>query len=231
MTTYELFIGNFGSGKTELALNTALIAADKGLSVVLADLDIVNPYFRSSSKRRLLEGAGVKVIAPLYAGTGVDVPSVPAEFSRIFLGEYDLAVIDVGGDPTGAKVLGRYHKEFAAVKDRLNSNFVVNSARPMTSNAGDIVALFNDISLRARLDIKYLISNTNLAEQTTTHLVLEGYEIAKRAAKQLGIEVRWIAAKPDVAKALESMKEQEITSKLMHINIYMRPDWLSRGQV
>ena len=109
---YTVLIGNFGSGKTELALNLAMQAAAQG-STMLVDMDIINPYFKSSSKQEMLEAAGVRVVKPDYANTTMDVPTLPAEIYAPFDTRPDRAVFDIGGDPVGAAVLGLLREHFA----------------------------------------------------------------------------------------------------------------------
>ena len=79
-----IFCGNYGSGKTEIALNTALKLRSDGFKTALVDLDIVNPYFRSSEHGQMLAEHGIRLIAPTFAGTTVDVPALPAEVQTIF---------------------------------------------------------------------------------------------------------------------------------------------------
>ena len=219
--TQEVFIGNFGSGKTELALNFAVKSAAKGAKTVLCDLDIVNPYFLSSAQAQLLQSANVDLIKTAYAGTGVDVPAVPAEAVKIFSGDYDMAVIDVGGDPAGAKVLGRYHKEFHETRDTVNCNMVINTRRPMTATAAAIVSMCRQIEERARIKVNWLINNTNLAEETTPEIVLDGQKIIEEAGSALDIPVRCIAATQPVLAKLGCT-----ALPLWEVTIYMRPGWL-----
>ena len=129
--------GHYGSGKTEFSVNYALSLKKTCEKVFLVDLDIVNPYFRSNDARALLEDAGICVIAPAYAGTNVDIPVLPPEIMRIFEEEDAKIILDVGGDDDGAIALGRYKKYFDESGYELY--LVVNTRRPLTSNADEII--------------------------------------------------------------------------------------------
>ena len=128
---YLVLTGNYGSGKTEIALNIALESA-KRMKTTLVDLDIVNPYFRSSEKAEELREAGVRTLMPTYAMTTVDIPALPAEIQSVFEIPADRVIFDVGGDDTGAAALGRYYPSFAARRDRTEMILVVNCMRPLT---------------------------------------------------------------------------------------------------
>ena len=226
-TNYEILIGNYGSGKTELALNFALDATDMGQKTTLCDIDIVNPYFRSSALDDILVGKGIDVITTKFAGSGVDVPSLPAEFTRIFFGDYDCAVVDVGGDSVGARVLGRYLNDFISVRKSVNVNLVVNANRPLTSTVFSIISMYHSIKDAMRLDIDCLINNTNLAEETTAQTVIEGHTLIEEAGRKIQKPIRYITATKMVAKALS--KEKDYGQLIREVSTYMRPDWLKTG--
>lgn len=218
---FDIFTGNFGSGKTELALNFALKKAREGHRTVLADLDIVNPYFRSHTKAKQLQAAGVYVINSGIPGQAIDVPAVTPEASRLFTGEFEQVVLDVGGDPAGAKILGRYHSELAAFAGKLNCSFVANTARPFTRSADEILVMIEQIEQKARLKINGLINNTNLAEETTADVVRRGHDIVSEVAERSGIPIRYIAGTRNVLSGLAPT-----ICRFFEMEIFMRPDWL-----
>ena len=108
--------GNYGSGKTEIALHLAETFAEKE-KTTLVDLDIVNPYFRSGEKAEELRQKGVRVLMPTFAMTTVDIPALPAEIQSVFESDADRVIFDVGGDDTGAAALGRYYPSFMKIRD------------------------------------------------------------------------------------------------------------------
>ncbi|MDR2825473.1 MAG: hypothetical protein LBV76_01595 [Deltaproteobacteria bacterium] len=227
-TQYEILVGNYGSGKTEISLNLALEAAAKGYKTALVDLDIVNPYFRSSAKRSLLEEAGVRVIASAFANGPVDLPLVPAEVARAFTGEDDVVVIDVGGDPVGATALGRYAADFAKISSQVQTNFVLNANRPQTMTLPDIRAMFMMIEDRSRLKMKWLINNTNLAEESSGSILLAGQKLAEEAGSALNVPVRYITGYEPVLNDFRKLTEhnqQKVQGELKTIVTRLRPEW------
>ena len=213
-------IGHYGSGKTELSLNVALAAAKAGRRAALFDLDIVNPFFRSGEQRSLLESAGVTVVAPLFVNKTVEVPALPPEVLTAFTGAYDLAVLDVGGNPAGATALGRYHRELEAADKWVRC--VVNTCRPFTAAAEDIAAMARQMEERGRVKIDALIHNTNLAGETTAELILRGEQAVLDAAKLLSIPVEFTMARRDLAEAVQSQSQTPVRA----VDTHIKPIWL-----
>lgn len=212
-------IGHYGSGKTELSLNVALNEARSGKKTALVDLDIVNPFFRSGEQRELLEAAGVKVIAPLFVNKTVEIPALPAEVLSAFTGVYDVAVIDVGGDPAGATALGRYHSELAKADKHVRC--VANACRPETATPEGIVEMARLMEARGRIRIDSLVNNTNLAAETTAEVILEGLAVVQAAAEILGMPVEFTAARRDLAQRVEAAGVA-----VLPIDTFIRPVWL-----
>ena len=146
---FLVLVGNYGSGKTELALNRALEFAAKK-STTLVDLDIVNPYFRSGEKADMLREAGIRVLMPTFALSTVDIPALPAEIQSVFELPCDHVIFDVGGDDTGAAALGRYAPSFAKYREQTHVALVVNCMRPLTQTAEDVAELAQRIALELK---------------------------------------------------------------------------------
>ena len=217
---FIVLTGNYGSGKTEIALNLALAYAGEGQRTTLVDLDIVNPYFRSGEKKQEMEAAGIRMLMPTYALTTVDIPALPAEIQSVFEVPSDRVIFDVGGDDTGAAALGRYHPSFDARKDTTTTALVVNCMRPLTQNAADIIDLAVRIGNRSRMRIDMLINNTNLADETTPEMVEEGERIVTACAERMGIQSVVTAAGADIL--------ERITTRLpcLPVRRYMAPEWM-----
>ena len=210
--------GHYGSGKTEFSVNFALSLREKWEKVILVDLDIVNPYFRSNDSRALLESHGITVIAPAYAGTNVDIPVLPPEIMRVFEEKDACIVIDVGGDDDGAIALGRYKQYFD--KTDYEMYLVVNTRRPFTSNKEEIAVMKQDIEYASRLSVTGLVSNSNIAEETTEEIVKEGARITEDASIMLNLPVKYICAKDglfDKVKDIYGDKAFKITRYLNKI--------------
>ena len=214
-----ILAGNYGSGKTEIALNMALEYAQRG-TTVLVDIDIVNPYFRSAEHRILLETGGVRLIAPTYANTLVDVPVISAEVFAAF--GYDYAVFDAGGDPVGASVLGSIAQRFENQEDFM-FYYVVNARRPLQKTANEVAEMMALIQNKARMKVNGIINNTNLARETTVDDLLYGQEVCREVALKTGVPVVLTSGEKEV---LDEFKEITGEESLFPLTIYTRPDWL-----
>jgi len=231
MKQVKVFVGNFGSGKTELALNFAVNAAKARKKTLLVDLDIINPYFRSVERSDVLAAAGVRLIHPIFARTTVDVPSLPPDIYSAFLDDSELVVFDVGGDPAGATALGQYKEQFSALpQESLEVLYVVNPRRPFSSTAEQIIDLYQRIVQRARLNATGLVNNANLSVETTGEDLLFGYSLVAEASRALNVPVRYTSGR---AKTLEEFAaaakarglDPRYIGELFPITTYMHRDW------
>lgn len=217
---FIVLTGNYGSGKTEIALNLAMDYARSGMKTTLVDLDIVNPYFRSGEKADELKAAGIRILMPTYALTTVDIPALPAEIQSVFDIPSDRVIFDVGGDDTGAAALGRYHPAFDARKDDTVMALVVNCMRPLTQYPDDIIDLAERIMSRSRMQIGMMINNTNLADQTTPDMIKKGEEIVSECSEKLGvIHIINAGTKNTLNSNVSSVPG-------MVIYRYMQPEWM-----
>ena len=217
---FIILTGNYGSGKTELALNLALHYANSGLRTTLVDLDIVNPYFRSGEKYQEMQDAGIRMLMPTFALTTVDIPALPAEIQSVFELPSDKVIFDVGGDDTGAAALGRYHTAFELRKDETIMALVVNCMRPLTQNAEDILDLAIRIRDRSRMPIGMLINNTNLAGMTTVEMIENGEKITAACARKMDISCVLSAGMPGI------IDKARCDSAKISIRRHMVPEWM-----
>ena len=216
---YLVLTGNYGSGKTEIALNMALEASGR-MKTTLVDLDIVNPYFRSGEKADELREAGVRMLMPTYAMTTVDIPALPAEIQSVFEIPSDRVIFDVGGDDTGAAALGRYYPSFMARRDRTRMILTVNCMRPLTRGKDEILELAQRIQNRGRLKIDGLINNTNLADETTAEMIEEGEKTVLACAEALGGLPVITAGKKEV------LAECRLSTPVYPVVRHMKPEWM-----
>lgn len=216
---YLILTGNYGSGKTELALNLALEAAGS-FRTTLVDLDIVNPYFRSGEKAEEMRNAGIRMLMPTYAMTTVDIPALPAEIQSVFEVPTDRVIFDVGGDDTGAAALGRYYPSFLARREQTRMLFVINCMRPLTRNADEIIDLAERVMNRGRLKIDMLVNNTNLADMTEPAMIENGEAVTLSCAERLGISEVITAGKAEI------LERCRLTTPVMKIKRYMAPEWM-----
>lgn len=211
---FVVLVGNYGSGKTELALNLALDSATK-MTTTLVDLDIVNPYFRSGEKAEELRSAGVRVLMPTFAMSTVDIPALPAEIQSVFEQPSQRVIFDVGGDDTGAAALGRYAPSFRRYREETTVCLVINAMRPLTQTAEDVAELAQRIAARGRMNIDVIVNNTNLADQTDADMLRMGHQVAEEAARLLGVERVVDVAMPELGVA-----------DALPLKRHMAPEWM-----
>ena len=216
MCNMYIVTGHYGSGKTEFSVNFALSLKEKHEKVILVDLDIVNPYFRSHDAKALLESAGITVLAPHYAGTNVDIPVLPPEIMRIFEEKDAQIVLDVGGDDDGAIALGRYKQYFD--KADYEMYLVVNTRRPLTATPEEIIEMKENIEIASRLTVTGIISDTNLADETSVDVVSEGVAITEEVSNKTGLPVVFVCTQPGMTvPGVPEEKHFPITRHLLKI--------------
>ncbi len=202
---YNIICGHYGTGKTNFALNAAFGLARQGRRVTLVDLDIVNPYFRSSDYRRELEGNGIRLISPGSANTTLDAPYLPAEISSVFGGDADHVFFDVGGDDAGATALGRYADDIKG-NDGYLGIFVINKFRRMIENPLDALELLREIEAASHLTMNALVNNSHLSLETSAADILSGCEYAREVSRVTGLPLMLTT----VPKAIMSELEKKI---------------------
>lgn len=192
-----LFCGHYGSGKSNLAVNYALWLRSRGLPAALADIDIVNPYFRSADSRRELEAAGVRVISLPFANSNVDLPSLPQEVYGLVQRRDVYAVLDIGGDDRGALALGRY-VPYIREEDNYENLFVVNFYRPLTQTAAEALEVLREIEQAARLPFTGIVNNSNLGRETTEAAIERTVPMARELSALTGLPVVFTSHRADL---------------------------------
>ena len=224
-----VLIGNYGSGKTELALNFAVQAAARGDRTELLDLDMVNTYFRLTEPGRLTRMKQIRVVSPNFTNSSVETLSLPAEVQSAFAMDWDTVVFDVGGDAVGATALGRYHQDFAELPpEDLQVLNVINIRRPLAGTVEKIIHLQEEMQTHSRLQITGMINNTNLAQVTTPAELRDGYEMIRRVSEQTGVPVRYTSGKKELLEAfLAEGHDPDYIGTPLPIDTYMARDWES----
>ncbi|MCQ2470901.1 MAG: hypothetical protein MJ147_02570 [Clostridia bacterium] len=188
MKRVNLFLGHYGSGKTNVALNYAFDLKSQGLNVSIADLDIVNPYFRTKDSQKELEQAGIELVALPFAGTNVDLPSLPAETYGLVMRNDKHVILDIGGDDRGAYALGRF-TPYILEENNYDMFFVVNFYRPLTRNAEEAMEVFYEIQQAAGIKFTGIINNSNLGEETTAEDVERTIPLAQNLSEMTSLPV------------------------------------------
>ena len=208
-----LFAGHYGSGKTNIAVNYALLLAGEGKKVCIADLDIVNPYFRTKDSAAQLEAAGVDLISPQYANTNVDLPALPAASYRLVQDRSSYGIMDIGGDDRGAYALGRFVPSILEEND-YRMVFVANALRPMTRTPEDALEVMREIEAACGLRFTDLINNTNLGSETTPETVLDAVPYMEELSRLSGLPIFATTAAAEVAAELAGKLENVVPMKL-----------------
>ena len=226
MKKVYVLIGNYGSGKSELALNFAFKAAETGRTELL-DLDMVNTYFRLTERGNMTRMKEIRLVSPNYACSGVETLSLPAEVASAFAMDWDTVVFDVGGDAVGSTALGRYHQDFMELEEgSLEVLNVINTRRPLAGTVEKIVRLQEDMQRHSRLKITGMINNTNLATATTPADLRDGYEIIKQVSDITGVPVKYTSGKKEMLDVfLAEGHDAKYIGTPLAIDTYMQRDW------
>lgn len=197
-----ILCGHYGSGKTNIAVNMAFDLKRKHEKVCIADLDIVNPYFRTKDSREELEEAGIKLICSEYAGTNVDIPALPAEMYSLTDDRSTMAILDIGGDDRGALALGRLSPAILA-ENNYEILAVINKFRPLTQDAESTVEVLREIETAMGMKFTGLINNSNLGELTDPEDVLGSLEYAGEVSSLTSLPVVMTSVSERIYPALE----------------------------
>lgn len=184
-----LFAGHYGSGKTNIALNYAFELKRNGKSVVIADLDIVNPYFRTKDSERELSEAGIKLISSEFASSNVDLPALPQEIYSVVHNNSNYAVLDIGGDDRGAYALGRYSDSIIK-ENNYEMLMVINMYRPLTRDVESTLEVMQEIETACSMKFTAIVNNSNIGEETTAQDVLDSMSYANKVAEASGLPLR-----------------------------------------
>ncbi len=197
-----LFAGHYGSGKTNIAVNYALARKKTTDMLLLADLDIVNPYYRAKDSTQELENAGIRVISSFFANSNVDLPALPQEIYAIVDDRRYAAVLDVGGDDRGALALGRLVPQILEEND-YEMLLVINRFRPLTRTPEEVLEVKNEIEFACRLPFTGIVNNSNLGAETTAEDVLDGMEFANASSALCGLPIKMTTVSKSLFEELD----------------------------
>ena len=221
-----ILIGNYGSGKTEIAVNLAVKGAAEGLRTLVIDLDKVNDYFRMSDRVALLAEKNINLVSPTFAGQGVTPSSMSAAVASAFTDNWDLVVFDVGGDSAGALSLGRYHQDFAAFEGKLQVYDIVNVFRPMSESPEKILKLKEDIEGFARQTVTGFVNNSNLLTYASANDLRQGYEGIRAASELSGIPVAHTTGRREfLEEFLADGRDPKYIGEPIPLETYMHRSW------
>lgn len=215
----RIIIGHYGSGKTEFAVNYAVKLADLGKRVALVDLDVVNLYFRSREKTEILGKKGIRVISSSIKGSALDLPAIPGEVLSPLQDTTYECILDVGGDPAGARVLARYTDYF--IEGKYDMFFVLNGNRPETQTVDKAIEYIIKIEEVTQVKITGIVNNTHLLKSTTFEDIVSGNKLALEVSKKTNIPLKYNALLEDLTSSIKDIK-----GELFPIDLYMREEWM-----
>jgi hypothetical protein len=218
-----IIVGHYGSGKTEFSVNYAIYMQRHGKKVGIADLDIINPYFRTREITDELEEEGIRVISSILGNKEsqpMDLPSLSPEINVLTQTSQYFGIIDVGGNPVGATALGRFSDSIKKIN--YNMYMVVNANRPETNSVETVVDFLNGIELKSKLKITGLINNTHLVRETTIEDILAGDKLVKEVSKHTSLPVVYCS----YVEEMVNLDGYDVAGEKFPMKLLMRPEWL-----
>ncbi len=202
-----LFAGHYGSGKTNIAVNYAIAMRKAGHPVRIADLDIVNPYFRTKDSADRLAEAGIELISSAYANTNVDIPALPAQMYALTDDKSFYAVMDIGGDDRGALALGRYAPAILS-EGEYEMLFVANMYRPLTRTPAEALEVMREVEAAGGIPFTAIVNNSNIGADTKAEDILASVSFAEELSRLSGLPVKMTAVREDLTDALSGKIEK-----------------------
>ncbi|MDD4583028.1 MAG: ATP-binding protein [Eubacteriales bacterium] len=217
-----IIVGHYGSGKTEFTANYAMRLYEEGKKLVVADMDIVNPYFRARELKDLFQSKGIRIISSNYEDDyHFDMPALATALQSCFELKEQTSIIDVGGDPAGANVLARYSR--LLTDGEYNMWITVNANRPRTSTAEEAVEYMGAIEHTSKLKINGIINTTHMLRETTKKDIKRGDRVVRKLSELTGIKVIYTVINEYL---MPQMKDEDIAGEPFPIKLFMRPKWL-----
>ncbi len=218
-----VIVGNYGSGKTEVAVNLAVNQKQAGVDVLLADLDLVNPYFRTREARNSLAELGIEVVLPPRKYLNADLPILSPKVGGLIKNPAALSILDAGGDGVGATVLAALADMF---KDKKVNMFqVINPFRPFTADVEGCLVMRDQIEATSKLKITGLIGNAHLMDDTRTADIMKGYELVLEVSRASELPIVFITAAPDL---IPELGKKGLACPVLPINRQLIPPWKAR---
>lgn len=208
-----LFAGHYGSGKTNIAVNYAVHLKELGLPVLIADLDIVNPYFRTKDSEDELREKGIELICSEFANTNLDLPSLPKNMYRVVNDKKYCAVLDIGGDDAGAIALGRF-APFINEENNYEMIFVANFFRPLTKNAEDAFEVIKEIEKASSLKFTGIVNNSNLGEITTAEDIISTFKETERLCEISSLPLLFTSCEKSLYESVRKTADEVFPLKL-----------------
>ncbi|MGN1032576.1 MAG: ATP-binding protein [Intestinibacter sp.] len=217
----RLFVGHYGSGKSEVSINYVIKLRELVDSeVAFADLDIVNVYFRTREKKEQLRSMGINPIDSSIETNTLDLPAVSAQIMTPLHNKDINYVLDVGGDNVGTRVVGRFAEHF--VEGEYDMFCVVNANREQTQTAEDVIRFIKSMEATSKLKVTGLINNTHFIRETTVEDILKGQKLVREVSKSTNIPIKYVSC----LKELVDLLPTDLEGEILPIDLYMREIWM-----
>ena len=222
LTGVVIIVGNYGSGKTEVAVNLAFHHKQLGMQVQVADLDLVNPYFRAREARKILEKTGIGVILPPERLMQADLPILVPQVAGLIGGSADLAILDVGGDDVGATVLAALQQAFRGMEGPVAMMQVINPYRPNTESIDGCIRMRRAIENKACLQVGKWIGNAHMLEDTALEHFRYGHDFMRDLQESSGVGVEFITAPHQLLPMIDT---EQMDWPVLPIRRQLVPPW------
>lgn len=213
--------GNYGSGKTEISINLAINRKRSGVNVRIADLDLVNPYFRTREARHLLSEKGIDLVIPPEQYLQADLPILSPAVSGMIQQPYQLILVDAGGDDVGVTVLASLADALRGKEVRMLQ--VVNPYRPFTETIEGCLEMKSRIEKASKIKVSGIIGNPNLIDETTVDHIYEGNDFLKKLSAKSGLPIEFIAIAVNIFQEIDVSRFE---CPLLPIARQLVPPWL-----
>ena len=223
-TSIHIFVGHYGSGKTECAVNYAIRQKEAGKKVAIADLDIVNPYFRTRQQAEMLGARGIHVVSSNFNNDWkVDIPGISSEVQSFFVDNGRDNVVDVGGNAVGARVLARFLDQITEREYHLW--LVVNANRYESQTVSEVLDFASGIEQMSGLKITGVINNTHMLSETSIEDILRGNRVVKDVCRHLQVPCVYCSCSPDLLEDCKAI-EKELEGEIVPVQMYVRSEYL-----
>ena len=217
-----VIVGNYGSGKTEVAINLAVDQNARNRHVRLADLDLVNPYFRTREARATLTALGIEMVLPPEHLLHADLPVLSPAVAGMIRQPAGLTILDVGGDGVGATVLAAMADAFQGLEKPVSVLQVVNPFRPNTDTVSGCLGMRSAIEAASHLKITGWIGNANLIEETEAGHINDGFLFMQRLSERSGLPLAFVTAAEELAGSID---RAVVSCPVLTIHRQLVPPW------
>ena len=212
---YIIVCGHSGCGKTNFSINLSLYLTNRGYKVTIVDLDVVNPYFRSSDYIELFKENNIQLISPVYAGSNLDIRTIDSKIYSVFLDVDRYVIFDVGGDSDGAKLLSEFSQKFSS--KNYDMLYIINKYRPMISNVDAAINVLRKIEITSKLKATAIVNNSHLQEYTNVSNILDSIDYAEEISKRTQLPILTTSV---------SCETQEKIKDIFKVDRYVTPTWV-----